>query len=153
MSKENIGGNMLLFTTFWGQEQTFRLMPTSNDCPYMEAIYHPSAEMLVVMSKTFKQNYEMLPKLDDDGEWVQAKKPKRNGSKVKEERRLMDVPQEHYLTERSEQEVFIKLFATNETDYDYTKYLDMKPPTDSNILQKEGAGVILDKKGEPLKKV
>ena len=152
MSQEKIGANMRLFTTFWGQEQTFRLMPANSNCPYMEVIYHPSAQMLVVMSKTFKQNYEMLPKLDDDGEWITTKKPKRNGSKMKEERRLMEVPQEHYLTERAEQEEFIALYATNADVYDYKKFLDITPPTESSILQKEGAatGALLDEKGNPL---
>ena len=150
MSKEVEGANMRLFTTFWGQEQTFRLMPTTADCPYMEVIYHPSAQMLVVMSKTFKENYEMLPKLDDDGEWIGAKKPKRNGSKMKEERRLMEVPQEHYMTVREEQEAFIKMFALNADDFDYKHFLDIEPPKDSAILQKEGAGQLLDEKGNPL---
>lgn len=153
MSQENKIGNMRLFTTYWGQEETFRMMPVTEDCPFMEVIYHPSAQMLIAMSKNMKQNYEMLPKLDDDGEWVPAKKPKRNGSKMKEERRLMEVPQEHYMTVRMEQEEFIKLFAMNADDYNYTKYLDIKPKGESQILQKEGAGGLLDEKGNPMQAV
>jgi hypothetical protein len=152
MSQEIKNNNMLLFTTYWGQELTFRMMPTTIDCPFMEVIYHPSAGMLIAMSKTMKENYEMLPKLDDDGEWVHTKKPKRNGSQMKEERRLMKVPQEHYMTVREEQEAFIKMFALNADDFDFKKFLDIEPPKDSAILQKEGAatGALLDEKGNPL---
>jgi len=150
MSQDKAGANMRLFTTYWGQEETFRMMPITTDCPFMEVIYHPSAGMLIAMSKTMKQNYEMLPKLDDDGEWIHAKKAKRNGSKMKEERRLMEVPQEHYMTVRKEQEEFIALFATNADEFDFKKFLDIEPPKESAILQKEGAGQLLDEKGNPL---
>ena len=153
MSEKTIGGNMRLFKTFWGPEETFKLMPVTIDCPYMEVLYHPSAGMLVVFSKTMKQNYEMLPKLDDNGEWVQSKAKKRNGNTFKEERRLMDVPQEFYLIDRAQQEEFIELFATNAKDFDYKAVLDIKPKEDPMILQKEGTGAILDAKGQPLKAV
>lgn len=150
MSKEAIGGNMRLFRTYWGHEETFKLMPVTLDCPYMEVLYHPSAQMLVVFSKTMKQNYEMLPKLDDDGEMLPTKKKKRNGLAFKEERRLLEVPQEFYMIDRKQQEEFIELFATNAKDFDYKAVLDIKPKTDSAILQKEGAGGLLDDKGQPL---
>ncbi len=150
MSEKAIGGNMRLFETYWGQEKTFKLMPVTLDCPYMEALYHPSAQMLVVFSKTMKENYEMLPKLDQEGEMIKAKKPKRNGAPMQEERRLLKVPQEFYMINRKEQEAFIELFATNTKEFDYKKTLDIKPKEDSAILQKEGAGGLLDEKGNPM---
>jgi hypothetical protein len=154
MSKDlNHGSNMRLITTYWGQSKTFKLMPVNNDCPYMEVLYDPSVGMLVALSKTMKENYEMLPQLDNEGELVHAKKAKRNGNKFKEERRLMKVPQEFYMTERDEQEAFINLFATNAEEYDFKKYLDIKPPEPSQVLQKQGAGQILDNKGEPMQAV
>ena len=153
--KANHGANMLLITTFWGQDKTFKLMPVNKDCPYMEVLYDPKVQMLVAMSKDMKQNYEMLPKLDDDGEMIKAKKAKRNGRPFREERRLMDVPQEFYMIERAEQEAFIEKFAVNHKDYDYKHYLDLKPAEDSAILQevKEGDGAILDKDGNAMKPV
>jgi len=153
--KTNHGSNMLLITTYWGQDKTFKLMPVDEACPYMEVLYDPKVQMLVAMSKTMKQNYEMLPKLDDDGEWIKAKKPKQNGRPFKEERRLMDVPQEFYMIERTEQEAFIEKFAINAADYDYKKYLDIKPNAESTILKevKEESGTILDAAGNAMKKV
>ncbi len=154
MTKEtNYGSNMLLITTFWGQAKTFKLMPINNDCPYMEVIYDIPTQMLVSLSKTMKENYEMLPKLDDDGELIGTKKPKRNGKPFKEERRLLNVPQEFYLIERNEQENFINTFAINATSFDFKKYLDIKPAEQKTILQPEAEakGVLVDANGRPIK--
>jgi hypothetical protein len=153
MSKDtNYGGNMLLFTTFFGPHKTFKLMHVSNDCPYMEVVYDPSVEMLVALSKTMKQNYEMLPKLDDNGEMIQVKHgvKRMNGKGFKEERRLMDVPQEFYLVDRAEQEAFIEKFALNAKDFDYKQYLDVKPAEQSEIIQNTESGQILDAKGNAM---
>ena len=118
----------------------------------MEVIYDPSMEMLAVLSKTMKENYEMLPKLDDDGEIIHSKKSRASGKKFKEERRLVKVPQEYYLIERAEQEEFIKEFAVNADTYNWKQYLDAKLAGSSNIIQevKPEAGVITDKAGKPL---
>jgi hypothetical protein len=144
------GQNMLCITTYWGQDKTFKLMPISNDCPYMEVIYDTATQMLVAISKTFKENFEMLPRLDDDGEIQRTKKPKRNGKEFKEHRMQMSVPQEYYMVERAEQESFIEAFACNAEDFNYKLYLDMKPKQNSEILKNTEAGKILDKDGKAL---
>lgn len=149
MSKATIGGNMRLFTTFWGPHETFKLMPVNDDCPYMEVLYDPTVQMLVALSKNMKENYEMLPKLDDNGEMVKSKVAKRNGKPFKEERRLLKVPQEFYMIKREEQEAFIELFATNAKDYDYKAHLD-KVPESSEIIQNQDTGKILDAKGNAM---
>jgi len=154
-NKTNYGANMLLFTTFWGQHKTFKLMPINQECPYMEVIYDPTVQMMVAMSKTMKENYEMLPKLDDDGEFIATKKAKVNGRKIKEERRLMSVPQEFYLIERDEQEAFIKTFAVNADEYNYKQYLDIVPKGESAILKpvEPASASILDANGKPMQAV
>jgi len=148
----NHGANMRLFTTYWGQTKTFKLMPVNKDCPFMEVLYDPSVGMLVALSTTMKENYEMLPQLDGEGELVHAKNKKRNGNKFKEERRLMKVPQEFYMIDRTEQEEFINLFAVNADTYNFKKFLDIKPPEPSQVMQKVGSGKILDAKGEVMEK-
>jgi len=150
MTETLYGQNMLCITTYWGQDKTFKLMPINNDCPYMEVIYDTATQMLVAISKTLKQNLEMLPRLDDDGEITRTKKPKRNGKEFKEQRQLMQVPQEYYMVERAEQEAFIEAFACNAKVYNYKLYLDIKPKSQSEILQKPEAGAILDKDGKAL---
>ena len=148
-TKTAYGQNMLLYTTFWGKDKSFKLMPISNDCPYAEVLYDTELQTLVAFSKKSKQNFEMLPKLDDDGEFIPTKKPKRNGKPMKEQRILMNVPSEYWFIERPEQEAFIKAFAVNAKSFDYKKFLDLKPKQESNILQKEPTGLI-DAKGKAL---
>ena len=46
MSKETeYGANMLIYTTFWGNEKTFKLMPINKECPYTEVIYDTQTEL------------------------------------------------------------------------------------------------------------
>ena len=92
----------------------------------------------------------MLPKLDDDGNMVQAKKPKTNGKPMKEERRLMEVPQEHYIIERSEQEALIEKFALNAEDFNFKQYLDAKPAGSSEIIAEQKESTLVDSSGKAL---
>jgi hypothetical protein len=142
MSKDNTyGKNMKLFTSYWGDKDTFKLMAVNNDCPFMEVIYDPSTTLLVVMSNQSKQNYQMLAKLDDDGNQVACKKPKANGKPFKEQRVLMDVLQEYYIIDPVEQEAFINEFAVNADTYNYKRFLrDMdKEPS---VMQVEKPSIV-----------
>ena len=97
-----IGNNMKLITTYWGEHKTFKLMPLTEECPYLEGIYDPNTDMLVVITSKMKQNLQMVPKIDDSGNIVKATKAKVNGKPYKEKQILMHVPQEFYITEREE---------------------------------------------------
>jgi len=123
MSKTTYGQNMLLITSYWGDKDTFKLMPISNDCPYSEVIYDGSTTMLVVISKDSKEQFQTVPRLDEDGSMQKAKKPKQNGKPYKEQRLTMSILTEHYIVEKEEQEAFIKSFAVNAEEYNYDKYL------------------------------
>lgn len=125
--------NMRLVTTFWGNDRTFKLMPVTNDCPYMEVIYDPNTDMLVVISKTMKENLQMIPRLDDDGNQITVRKPKANGKPWKEKQIVMKVPQEFYLIERDEQISFIKDFAENANEYDYNSFFEVPGKSESVI--------------------
>jgi hypothetical protein len=150
MTKANYGQNMLLITSYWGDKDTFKLMPLFQDCPYSEVIYDPSSSMLVVISKDSKEQFQTIPRLDEDGSMVKAKKPKTNGKAHKEQRVTMNILTEHYVVEKDEQESFIKAFAVNAEEYDYSKFLrDMdKEPT---IMSVETPGLV-DGTGNPLVK-
>ena len=146
---KNYGKNMLLHTSYWGNADTFKLMPITMDCPFTEVIYDPGTTLLVVISKIKKENFQYVPKLDDDGETMKAKKPKQNGKAIREQRVLMPVLQEYYITDPVEQEAFIKQFAVN-PEYDYSRFLrDMD--SEPTIVPAEKAPLV-DAKGMPLKK-
>jgi hypothetical protein len=116
---------MLLFTTFYGNANTFKLMPLSHEC-----------------------TFEMLPKLDDNGDIMKTKQPRNNGKPFREERRNIRLPQEYYFADRKEQEDFIKAWAINADTFDYAKYLDEK---ESEVISKIETPELVDAKGGVLK--
>lgn len=150
MSKPtNIGQNMLLHTSYWANKDTFKMMPVTEDCPFTEVIYDPATTLLVVVGRHHKQNFEMVPKLDDNGDkQVVGKGSRPNGSPIKEQRILMDVLHEYYLVDYEEQEAFIKMFAINADSYDYKKYL-RNIETEPTIVSSEQSPII-DQNGKPM---
>jgi len=150
MSKTtNYGNNMRLFTSYWGDKDTFKLMPVTDDCPYAEVIYDVATTLLVVIGKLHKSNYQMVSKLDDDGYPIKSKNAIPGQSPHKQQRVMMDVLQEYYITEKDEQEAFIKEFAVNADTYNYGKFLrDLDSEPTIHEVEKQG---ITDKNGKPLK--
>lgn len=126
MKKENsYGKNMKLVTSYWGNDSTsFKLIPVSNDCPYAEVIYIPDTTLMVVISKIKKENFQMLNKLDDNGDIEYSKTTGRDGKKQPKQRRTqVEIFQEYYIINFEEQEEFIKEFAVNADTYNYKQFL------------------------------
>jgi hypothetical protein len=147
MSKH--GKNMKLFTSYWGDKNTFKMMPLVEECPFTEVIYDPSTTLLVVISKLKHQKFQMMERLDEDGNAIQAKKPKMNGKPWKEHRVQLEVLQEYYLTEKEEQEEFIKEFAINADSFDYAKF--MRDIENESAIHIPEQPALVDEKGVPLK--
>lgn len=118
--------NMMLITSTWKEGKTFKMIPTTGDCPYVECIYDPAMKVFAVIGGIKKDTFHMLPKLDANGDPEMRKTPARDGSPYKQERRTIETFQEYYLEDRSDIEGFIKHFATNADTYDYTTYLNME---------------------------
>lgn len=118
-----IGGNMLLIKSIWNEGETFRLIPVSLDCPYVECIFDPEHKVLVAISKVVKTTMHMLPKLDDNGDPAPLKSSRPNGRTVKEERRTIETFQEHYLDNNEAINAVVDIFAINKNDFDYKKFL------------------------------
>tara|TARA_R110002020_G_scaffold29571_7_gene93214 strand:- start:6913 stop:7353 length:441 start_codon:yes stop_codon:yes gene_type:complete len=142
------GKNMILITSYWSNKDTFKMIPVTNDCPFSEVIYDPSTTLLVVIGRTSKENFQMVPRLDEDGNPQRVKKPRDNGKTYKEQRTTLKVLHEHYITERAEQEAFLKTFAVNFDSYDYSKFLrdvDKEP-----MLMDVEKPTLVDEQGKPL---
>jgi hypothetical protein len=120
----SIGGNMLLIKSIWNEGETFRMLPLTSDCPYLEGIFDPKLKVLVLISKTTKTALHMLPKLDDNGDPAPLKTKRPNGRMVKEERKSIETFQEFYIDNREAMEEIIKIFATNADSFDYKMFLD-----------------------------
>ena len=96
---------MMLVKATWQESQTFRMIPISTDCPYVECIFDPSTKVFVVISKIKKTTLHMLPKLDEYGQAVAAVKG------MKQERHKLEVFQEFYIEDQSAVEELVNLFA------------------------------------------
>jgi len=153
MNKINYGNNMMLFTSFWGDYETFRMMPVTEDCPYAEVIYNPAVATLVVISKIRKQNFQFIPKLNPNGDAIPTKGPRPNGKTYQEQRTTIELLQEYYITEKVDQIAFIQAFAINadKEKFDFEKYLrDIEEEKQSGIMQVEKKPLV-DKTGQPIK--
>lgn len=117
------GGNMLLIKSDWNEDQTFKLIPLTLDCPYIEGIYDPSTNVLVMISRVSMSKLHMLPKLDDNGDPAPLKVPRKNGRAVKEERKTVETFQEFYIDNIDAVNSIIDIFAVNKDKFDYKKYI------------------------------
>jgi hypothetical protein len=116
--------NMMLYTSATAGQKTFALMPINDNCPFNEAIYMPHLEALAVLSKTTRDTFTMLERLDETGETSTSIIKTEEGKKaVKKQHRVQVAsPWEYFIHEKNEIEEFIKLHAVNADTFDYIQY-------------------------------
>lgn len=114
--------SMLLITSQREGAPTFRMMPLSNECPFIEGVYEPRAMALVLFYKHQVQGLHMVPQIDSNGEMVRAPKPAKDGNPYKQERKLLSTAHEAYITDKKEIADFISMIAYNQ-DFDYKKFV------------------------------
>jgi hypothetical protein len=114
---------MTIVSSLWNDAKSFRLIPVTNDCPYVEGIFDVDLQVLVIISKNKKQSYHMLPKLDDNGDALKSRSKRANGKDVKEERRMVDSFQEYYIIEHDDIIDFIEKCADNTSKFDYKQFI------------------------------
>jgi len=66
--------NMMLVASEWNGKPSFRTVPMTADCPYVECIFDPESKVFVVISKTKRNTLQMLPKLDEYGQPISEQK-------------------------------------------------------------------------------
>ena len=108
---------MMLVQATWQEQQTFRMVPISDECPYVECIFDPGTKVFVIISKIKKTTLHMLPKLDEYGQPVTGNKG------MKQERHKIEVFQEFYVEDIAATEEVIKHFAINAKKFDYKKFM------------------------------
>ena len=124
---QELGNNMLLISSVFRTQESWNLVPATADCPYVECMFDPESKILACISKVNKQSYHMVPKLDDNGDPLRLKMGKReNGNTLKEQRVLVDTFSEFYITKKEEIIEFLKIFACNESTFDYNQYFEVK---------------------------
>ena len=128
--KSTIGQNMMLVSSSFRGVKSFNLISVTQDCPYVEAMFDPSTGILIVISKTMKETFTMLPRLDEAGNPQKLKFPnKETGKVIKEQRVSINTFSEFYITEKEEIENFLAIFAVNFNDFDFAQYIK---PVDTN---------------------
>lgn len=132
-----MNNSMILITgTLDGQNKTFKMIPATKDCPYVECLYDTNAGVLAILSKDTKQHFTMVVKIDDNGDPLQRNKPAKDhtnniipgASPYRQERVTVTVPHEYYLMNEDEVRTFVNTFASNAKEYDWEQYLFVAPP-------------------------
>lgn len=114
---------MMLVQATWNEQQTFRMIPISESCPYVECIFDPATKVFVIISKITKVSLHMLPKMDENGDPVACKSVRANGRNFKEERNKIEVFQEYYVEDKVGVEQLIKLTAINADTFDFKAFM------------------------------
>ena len=117
---------MMLVQATWQESQTFRMIPISESCPYVECIFDPGTKVFVIISKIKRTSLQMLPKLDDNGDPIAVKHARPNGRNFREERHKIEVFQEFYIEDKTAVESLIELFAVNAKKFDYKKFFGVE---------------------------
>jgi len=109
---------MMLVESTWQDAKTFKMIPVSSDCPYVECIFDPTSKVFVIISKVTKTSLHMLPKLDEYGKAISGNRG------AKQERRSIDTFQEYYIEEKDSIVDVVNLFAVNAKKFDVAKFVD-----------------------------
>jgi hypothetical protein len=134
---------MLLITAPWSREtNTFRMIPATPDCPYLDVVYNRDKKALEITS-TYKRNeYAMFAKVDDNGDAEKRKAAKvdeETGMQitVKQERRMAEILQKYFILEQSEIISFVQTFAVNADRVDYMQHFQ------GSIVEAPKASIIM----------
>ena len=112
--------SMMLVQATWQDKQTFRLIPISDSCPYVECIFDPGSKVFVIISKLKRTSLQMLPKLDEYGQPIAGNKGHR------EERHKLEVFQEFYIEDKIAVKDLLHLFAINAKTFDFEAFMSEK---------------------------
>jgi hypothetical protein len=114
---------------------TFKMIPITKDCPYLEVIYHPVFLGLGIVSKFKKKEYSMIATLDKEGNPIMKKKKLQPGeTPVMMERRGMDAWHEYVLITKEEMVSFVEMFASNADSFDYKTFFPKEQAVENVVV-------------------
>ena len=130
----NLKTMLLVTVPYTPTENSFRLIPAANDCPYVDVVYWKDKKVLEITSTIKRSEYAMFPKLDDNGDVEMRKSVKtlEDGQKIshKQERRIAEVNTKYYIINKDEIDAFVAQVAINSDTVDYKQYLN-----DTNLVK------------------
>ena len=144
MATQKVEKSMMLIKSSFGPMKSFKLIPISLNCPFVEALFSPNEKIMVVISKTSKNSYHMVPKLDDNGDEMPVKgKPRADGKKtIKEERRLVDTFSEHYIVTEEEIKEIVNIFAINPKAFPIDEFFEVDKGIKESIIAPDTMKII-----------
>lgn len=123
----NIGKNMMLINSAFQNVKSFSLISVNKDCPYIEALFDPSSQVLAVITKEKKNTFHMVAKLSNAGAADGKKK----------QRVQIETYSEYYITDQKDIKNFIEIFAINSSDFKYEEFVINRDTVNvSNIITK-----------------
>jgi hypothetical protein len=114
---------MMIVHSEWAGQETFSLIPVTENCPYVECIFDARNKVLVVFNKVKKNTYHMVNKLDDSGNPVKLKVAVKDGPEYKQERRAMETFQEYYITNKKDIKKLVEMMAVNAHEFDVDSFV------------------------------
>lgn len=135
--------SMLLVTAPWSREEnTFRLIPATNNCPYLDVVYNKEKKALEITSMFKRTEFVLFAKIDDNGDIEKRKTPKTDpetGEQMlyKQERKNAEIIQKYFILDQTEIISFVETFAVNAGKIDYMQYFQspvMEAPKASIIM-------------------
>jgi HD-GYP domain-containing protein (c-di-GMP phosphodiesterase class II) len=118
---------MLLITSSWGANKTFKMIPATPDCVYNEAIFDLDSKVLALISKEKKESLHMVAKVNEWGDVVPMKIGKRsNGKDYAEERKSLETFYEYYIENAEEVKDIVSRLAVNADTFDITSFVEAK---------------------------
>lgn len=129
--------SMMLITSSWGSNKTFKMIPATPDCVYNEAIFDLDSKVLALISKEKKESLHMVAKVNEWGDVVPMKIGKRsNGKDYAEERKSLETFYEYYVEDVKEIKDIVSRLAVNADTFDYTSFIEFKSeaPKTGNLI-------------------
>jgi hypothetical protein len=123
MSENTNQKSMLLVVQEHRGMPTFSLIRTSENCPFIECIFVPDVKHLAIISTVQKDTFHLFPKLDENGDVMQAKTKRATEKTYKEERKAIKTFYEYNIINADDIETFIKMFAINADTFPYQSLL------------------------------
>ena len=102
--------SMLIISSTYGENKTFKLIPISINCPFNEVIYDPASKVMCIVGKEKYQKLVNVPKMNSDGSYVLNKK---NTEGYAIERRMVDALYEYEIHNAADILAFVKLASIN----------------------------------------
>ena len=129
--------SMMLITSSWGSNKTFKMIPATPDCVYNEAIFDLDSKVLALISKEKKESLHMVAKVNEWGDVVPMKIGKRsNGKDYAEERKSLETFYEYYVEDINEVKQIVNMLAINADTFDITSFVETKTeaPKTGNLI-------------------